>query len=228
MGFATVMVSGDRGSVFCAETSSAHNSGMDAITRLARARSLPRAAVLLALLFTAAAAQPVREPAPGVLLVADERMMDPRFNRAVVLLIEHDRTGSWGLIINKPTGVGVAQVAPSIELSGEGPVVYFGGPVQVEQLRLLYRDGGAPHEDNAGLPGVGWSDSGEELRKRLTEDSGPVRVYAGYAGWAPGQLDFEVAHGGWRMIQGRPGNVFSDEPEALWQRLSKALDGIAI
>lgn len=201
---------------------------MVAITRLARARSLSRTAALLALLFTAAAAQPVREPAPGVLLVADERMTDPRFNRAVVLLIEHDRTGSWGLIINKPTGIGVAEVAPSIELSGEDPMVYFGGPVQVDQLRLLYRDGGSPQRDETGLPGVGWSDSGEELSKRLAEDSGRVRVYAGYAGWAPGQLAFEVAHGGWRMIQGRPGNVFSDEPQGLWQKLSKALDGIAI
>lgn len=189
---------------------------MAAITRLARARSLSRTAVLLVLLFTAAAAQPVREPAPGVLLVADERMTDPRFTGAVVLLIEHDRTGSWGLIINKPTDIGVAEVAPSIELSGQDPVVYFGGPVQVDQLRLLYRDGSAPHEDDTGLPGVGWSDSGEELSKRLAEDSGRVRVYAGYAGWAPGQLAFEVAHGGWRMIQGRPGNVFSDEPERLW------------
>lgn len=205
-----------------------HNSGMVQITRLARARSLSRAAVLFTLLFTAAAAQPVREPAPGVLLVADERMTDPRFNRAVVLLIEHDRTGSWGLIINKRTDIGVAEVAPSIELSGEDPVVYFGGPVQVDQLRLLYRDGDAPHEDDTGLPDVRWTDSGEELSKRLAEDPGLVRVYAGYAGWAPGQLAFELAHGGWRMIQGRAGNVFSDEPEGLWQRLSEALDGIAI
>lgn len=205
-----------------------HNSGMVQITRLARARSLSRTAALVALLFTAAAAQPVREPAPGVLLVADERMTDPRFNRAVVLLIEHDRTGSWGVIINKPTDIDVAEVAPSLELSGEGPVVYFGGPVQIDQLRLLYRDGEPPHENDTGLPGVGWTDSGEAMSQRLAGDPELVRVYAGYAGWAPGQLAFELAHGGWQMIQGRAGNVFNDEPERLWQRLSKALDGIAI
>jgi putative transcriptional regulator len=53
-------------------------------------------------------------------------------------------------------------------------------------------------------------------------------VYAGYAGWAPGQLRFELAHGGWRMIQARPENIFTDQPEALWQRLTDALGGIAI
>lgn len=185
------------------------------------------AAVLCALLFSAAA-QPVREPASGVLLVASERMADPRFNRSVVLLIRHDHTGSWGLIINKPTEIQVAEVVPSIETDGGGSNVYFGGPVQVDHLRLLYRDKTRSDSAATGLPGVHWSESGEELEQWLAQDPEQVRVYAGYAGWAPGQLAFELSHGGWRMIEGRADNVFSDEPERLWQRLNKALDGIAI
>lgn len=196
-------------------------------TRLTLARCLSTATVLSALLFSTAA-QPVREPASGVLLVASERMADPRFNRSVVLLIRHDRSGSWGLIINKPTGVRVAEVVPSIETDGGGSNVYFGGPVQVDQLRLLYRDEARSDAAATGLPGVHWSESREELEQRLAQDPGRVRVYAGYAGWAPGQLAFELGHGGWRMIEGRAENVFSDEPERLWRRLSNALDGIAI
>jgi len=206
----------------------AHNSGMVEGTRLNRVRWLAAAAALGALLFTAAAAQPVRRPEPGVLLVASEQMADPRFNRSVVLLIEHDATGSWGLIINKPTDIGVDEVVPSIEADGGGTNVYFGGPVQVDHLRLLYRDGAEPDADATGLPGVRWSESGAVLKNRLARDPARVRVYAGYAGWAPGQLAFELAHGGWRMIEGRTGNVFSEHPEELWQRLNDALDGIAI
>jgi putative transcriptional regulator len=155
-------------------------------------------------------------------------MADPRFNRSVVLLVEHDRTGSWGLIINKPTDIGVAEIAPSIASEAGGGTVYFGGPVQVNQLKVLYRNGESAGGGATGLPGVRWSGSAEMLSRHLDADPLRARIFAGYAGWAPGQLDFELAHGGWRLIEGRAGNVFSEEPERLWQRLSKALDGIAI
>lgn len=201
---------------------------MDDRTRLTRIRRLSMATALCAFLVTAATAQPVREPAPGVLLVASESMADPRFNRSVILLVEHDQTGSWGLIINKPTDIGVADVVPSIDLPGDTPNVYFGGPVRVDHLRLLFKDDADGTARGTGLPGVHWSKSGQELESRLAKDPARVRVYAGYAGWAPGQLAFELAHGGWRMIEGRAGNVFSDDPEGLWRRLNEALDGIAI
>jgi putative transcriptional regulator len=62
----------------------------------------------------------------------------------------------------------------------------------------------------------------------LAHSPGELRIYAGYAGWAPGQLAFELAHGGWRMIEGRKENVFSEHPERLWRRLTEALSGISI
>ncbi|HSH40922.1 MAG TPA: YqgE/AlgH family protein [Arenicellales bacterium] len=197
---------------------------MEPRTRLAGLRII---ALGCALLLATAAAQAPRQPAPGVLLVASEQMADPRFNRSVVLLVEHDRTGSWGLIINKPTDIGVAEIAPSVAAGAEGATVYFGGPVQVNQLRVLYRDG-KTGGGATGLPGVRWSGSVDVLSRHLQADPLRARIYAGYAGWAPGQLDFELAHGGWRLIEGRAGNVFSDEPEQLWRRLNTALDGIAI
>lgn len=188
--------------------------------------------VLAALCLLAAAAgraQSVQEPAPGVLLVAAEQMGDPRFNQAVVLLIEHGRSGSWGLVINKPTEVEVSELLPTSPSSGDPVRVYYGGPVKVDHLSLIYR-GDAQQDDarTSPLPGVHWSDSEAVLEERLTGRSADIQVYAGYAGWAPGQLEFEIERGGWRLIQGREDNVFSDEPGRLWERLDNALDGIAI
>lgn len=178
-----------------------------------------------------AGAQYVREPAPGVLLVAADGMADPRFQHAVVLLIQHDASGSWGLIINKPTEVNLGDVLPAVHRTDDTPNVYFGGPVEVDHLSFLYRNGGGD-DPGTGVPGVYWSASEKGLEKRLDESSddmsGKLRVYAGYAGWAPGQLLFEIHHGGWKMIQGRDDNVFSNKPQTLWQHLTDALGGIAI
>lgn len=200
---------------------------MSGRTRPKPAGCLAIAALLCVSLFPVAAAQTARQPAPGVLLVASEGMGDPRFNRSVILLIEHDHSGSWGVIINKPTEIDVAEVVPSVESELGGIPVYFGGPVQVDHLRFLFRDDGTD-TDATGLPGVRWSESREELEEVLAGDAARVRVYAGYSGWAPGQLALEIAHGGWRLIEGRAGNVFSDAPERLWERLDSALEGIEI
>lgn len=183
------------------------------------------AAALGAVLLAIAQAQPVRTPEPGVLLVADEGMSDPRFRQTVLLIIEHDETGSWGLVINRPTDVDAAQMLPDVETGVSN--VHFGGPVQFDRLIFIYRDDASSGHDT-GLSGVRWSESAATIGDRLARQPNAVRVYAGYAGWAPGQLTFELAHGGWRMIQGRPAHVFDDHPERLWRHLSEVLDGIAI
>lgn len=181
------------------------------------------------LLLAAAQAQPVRAPAPGVLLVAGEQMTDPRFQQSVLLIIEHDRTGSWGVVINKPTEVGIADMLPAVEVPEDARDIYFGGPVQLDRLLFLYREEG-PKAGNhdTGLRGVHWSSSRDLLERKLAARPEAVRVYAGYAGWAPGQLRFELARGDWKMIQGRADNVFSDRPQRLWHRLTDVLGGIAI
>jgi len=174
-----------------------------------------------------ARAQNVREPAPGVLLVAADNMGDPRFDQAVVLLIKHDGSGSWGLVVNKPTEIGVSELLPDLEAAGSSPV-YFGGPVQLDHVSFLYRGQVENGAGGTGVAGIQWSDSEALLKRRLADEPGSVRVYAGYTGWAPGQLEFEIANGGWRLIEGRADNVFSDDPGKLWDRLTNALGGIAI
>lgn len=172
-----------------------------------------------AVALTVHAQQYVTEPAPGVLLVAADKMTDPRFSRSVVLLIQHDDSGSWGVIINKPTGVSVGEVLPELRQSAQSSKVYFGGPVQIDHILCLYRDDTDKADPGVGLPGVHWSTSEQTLKDHLGDPSA-LRVYAGYAGWAPGQLEFEIAHGGWKLIQGQADNVFSNDPETLWRDLS--------
>lgn len=196
-------------------------------TRLTAGWRWAAVVVLGATLVAAARAQYVSEPAPGVLLVAADQMGDPRFAHSVVLLIQHDDSGSWGVIINKPTGVSVGEVLPALKDSGSSSKVYFGGPVEVDHILCLYRDAADQSNPSAGLPDVHWSASEKALKAHLGTPS-LLRVYAGYAGWAPGQLEFEIAHGGWKMVQGRGANVFSDDPEDLWQKLSGTLGGIPI
>jgi putative transcriptional regulator len=200
-------------------------------TRPNRGNGLRGLSILLAaVLLTTAEAQPVRVPEPGVLLVADEDMTDPRFRETVLLVVRHDDTGSWGVIINRPTHVELAELQPELSAAG-GNTVYFGGPLRLDRLIFLYRhnaDDEPGPEGRTGLPGVRWSDLESLPEARLASDPERIRAYAGYAGWAPGQLAFELARGSWGMIQGRPENVFSDHPERLWRRLTAALDGLAI
>ncbi len=202
---------------------------MDARTRpIRRLLHCLVSATLYAVLLATTQAQPVKEPAPGILLVAAESMADPRFRQTVLLIIEHDQTGSWGLVINRPTEVEVGEMLPALKEPANPSKVYFGGPVQLDRLMFLYRDGSDPGNGATGLPGVRWSDSEQLLEEKMARHPARVRVFAGYAGWAPGQLRFELARGGWRMVQGRPADVFSDDPEQLWRRLTDVLGGIAI
>lgn len=196
-------------------------------TRLAGISRWIVVTAMWAFLCVPAPAEFVKKPAPGVLLVASDDVLDPRFSHTVVLLIEHDQTGTWGLIINRPTDVAVREVLANHENPGDKSNVYFGGPVHIERLVFLYEgDVGPESKDSgvAGLPGLRWSASD----KTLDRPPERLRVYAGYTGWAPGQLAFELARGDWKMIQGERNNVFDKEPRHLWENLNHVLGGIAI
>jgi len=199
----------------------------------ATGRGVARVLAMLLLVAAAAPGTPdvrarqVQEPAAGVLLVAAEGMVDPRFRRSVVLLLDHDHTGSWGLIVNKPTDISVGDVLASIARSNVDAPVHFGGPVHTGHLIGLFGDD-AQDGSPSGVPGIRWSESTDAIAAHVEKDAAHTRVFAGYAGWSPGQLAHEIAIGGWRMVEGRRRDVLSREPERLWERLTNALEGIEI
>lgn len=149
----------------------------------------------------------------GRLLVASPRLVDPNFVRTVVALLNHDQQGAMGLVINRPSDVPVADHLPEwTEHLASPPVVFSGGPVEPSVaigLRQSYEEG--PRATPlSGVAMVNFSeDEAEEAR-------GDVRVFAGYAGWGPGQLEDEIEEESWIVVAGFAGDVFSPTPDDLW------------
>ena len=152
----------------------------------------------------------------GQLLVAGPELDDPNFRRTVLLVGEHGEDGAMGVVLNRRTSVTVADAVPPLaELLGADEHVYVGGPVQPRSVVVL-ADYLAPEEADALVfETVGFLPSQIED----AADVGTVRalrVFAGYAGWSPGQLEDELEEGAWLVLPARVSDVFCDEPERLW------------
>jgi putative transcriptional regulator len=165
-------------------------------------------------------------PAAGRLLLATAGLADPHFSRTVVLLLDHDDTGSLGVVLNRPTGMAVGEALPNwVQAVGPAPAVLFqGGPVGQDSALALATLAAVP-VDPAATP-VGWrgvvGDIGMVDLDAPAEDLGPalreLRVYAGYSGWGAGQLDSELSGGAWIIVEAEPGDAFCADPENLWSR----------
>jgi putative transcriptional regulator len=161
-------------------------------------------------------------PAKGKFLVASRRLADPRFRETVVLLISYDDAGVTGIVINRPTDALLADVLPSVQgLKGRGDVVYYGGPVEGHRMLLLVRSGERPEGSDRVFGDVYVSSSRNTLEKMLTahKTSRQLRVYAGYAGWMPRQLDGELSRGDWFIVSADVRSVFEKKPSDLWPEL---------
>lgn len=201
--------------------------GMDRGYRgIVRKRSRATAFALLCLLFVLLPWQPSRAdqaPSKGVFLVASEDLMDPNFYRTVILLISYgEDDGAMGLVINRPTTILPRRLLPDIEgLTRYNGPIYFGGPVMLDHIVFLWRNGEGQAEGESIFGRVRLSDSPTVLDAvaEVSTDPSNLRIYAGYAGWAPGQLEFELIHGGWRVTSASEAIVFSDDPGGVWDRL---------
>src|SRR3954452_7718268 len=161
----------------------------------------------------------------GRLLVATPALADPNFDRAVVLLLDHDEEGSLGVVLNRPTPVDVGDILEGwADLTGEPGVVFQGGPVSLDSaLGVAVIPGGASG-DRAPLGwrrvhgAIGLVDL-EAPPELLASALGSLRIFAGYAGWGPGQLEDELVEGAWYVVESEPGDVSSPSPESLWREV---------
>ncbi|MGX1882809.1 YqgE/AlgH family protein [Streptomyces sp. NPDC055287] len=155
----------------------------------------------------------------GRLLVASPALADPNFDRAVVLLIDHDDEGSLGVVLNRPTPVGVRDILlPWAGLAGDPDVVFQGGPVSLDSalgVAVIPGDEG-PLGWRRVHGAIGLVDL-EAPPELLAAALGSLRIFAGYSGWGPGQLEEELKSGAWYVVESEPGDVSSPEPESLWR-----------
>jgi len=161
----------------------------------------------------------------GRLLVATPAIESGPFLRSVVFLLDHDGDGALGVIVNRPLDSEVDDVLPDWAGLVNAPVCLFdGGPVAMDSALAL-----GVIADIA--PPIGWRQMAG--RVGLVDLEGPLpshgefrglRVFAGYAGWGPGQLEDEVEEGSWLVIDARDDDLVSPQPETLWREVLRRQD----
>jgi putative transcriptional regulator len=164
------------------------------------------------------------ESLKGQLLVAGPALVDPNFHRTVVLVGEHDEQGALGVVLNRASEATVAEALPELAaLADDLGAVHVGGPVQPSAIVVLAdfvepeRAGSIVLESVGFLPAETEPEALGELRR--------VRVYAGYTGWGPGQLDGELEEGSWIVEPAVVEDVFTKAPEDLWSDVLRRKGG---
>lgn len=175
------------------------------------------------------AAEPDTRPVPlkaGIFLVASPNLGDPNFRQTVVLLCIYGPEGTLGVVVNRPTDLLLSEALPAVPaLQGKPDVLFAGGPVQPNGLVLLFRVDQEPADTRQVLQGVYMGGNIDTLARILSQPkpNEAFRAYAGYAGWAPGQLEFEMAMGSWGIVQADAASIFDKDPARLWDDLINAL-----
>ena len=163
-----------------------------------------------------------------ILIVARSELPDSNFKDAVVLVMNNLAAAPAGLIVNRPTRIPVSQLFPDVKgLAQLGDKVYFGGPVQIETVSFLFR-ADTPRDDAIPvLDGVYLSMDADLLRKLLSREKPMegLRIFIGYAGWGPGQLQGEIARGDWKLAPADVDAIFRGKSEHPWPERETAGSG---
>jgi putative transcriptional regulator len=164
----------------------------------------------------------------GSFLIASPHLRDPNFRQTVVLICEHGSGGSLGLVVNRRTEHHIMDVLPQTTgLHERAGLVYSGGPVQKDNLLILHRIRQSVPESQPIFDGVclGGDLSALDEVSSEGETDDLVRVYMGYSGWAPGQLQFELSLGSWIILPADLKLVFARDPHKMWPDVMRSLGG---
>lgn len=160
----------------------------------------------------------------GKLLIASPSLEDPNFARSVVLITEHGEEGAMGIVLNRPSEAEVAAVIPDLAPVAGGEPIFVGGPVQPEALVVL-----GEFSDPAKAAWLVVADVGlVSAQTELDELPAAVRrgrVYAGFSGWGPGQLEGEIEEDAWIVEAPIPPELFPDDPSVLWSSVLERMGG---
>ncbi|HEY4573238.1 MAG TPA: YqgE/AlgH family protein [Thermoanaerobaculia bacterium] len=158
-----------------------------------------------------------------VLLMAMPQVLDPFFHRSVVLLLHHEDEGSFGFILNRPTGIKVSEILKGMDVGWSGrqeAVAYFGGPVQPNLGTVLFAplvpDGDPEDTATEVLPGVALTQHIGDLSRLAEAPPDQFRLILGYAGWGEGQLMEEILRNDWLTAPASSELIFAPDPEQIW------------
>lgn len=158
----------------------------------------------------------------GSLLISNSNLLDPNFRRTIVLVGHHDEQGAVGVVLNQPLAVAVGEAVPPLGrlVEPEEPL-FDGGPVEPDSVVVLADFIDPSKAEVLAMGSIGFlpPEAGEDIGDSIRR----ARVYAGYAGWGPGQLEDELAEDSWVVAPALPSDVFHEEPARLWDEVLRRL-----
>jgi putative transcriptional regulator len=167
----------------------------------------------------------------GKILVTPHDAPDPLFAESVIVLVQYSEAGALGLMINKRTTVPISRALEGVaNASKHSEPVFVGGPVQLDTLFALVRAAVRPEGAAEVFGNVHFISTKAALEKALAGATNPsgLRIYAGYCGWGPHQLENEMRLGGWYIFDRSEDLTFDAEPATLWTRLERKSGGMLV
>ncbi len=166
-------------------------------------------------------------PAPGIVLIAHPWLSDPNFQRTVIFLCEHqDDNGSFGLVLTRPLERRLGDFVET--LSASEFILYAGGPVQPDTLHFLHRHGRIVDSAIKVQEDLYWGGDFDLVQALVLAGDAraeTTRFFAGYSGWAPGQLAGEIEEGSWILTQAPTEIILQTSADELWRTLLRRMGG---
>ena len=161
----------------------------------------------------------------GLLLIASPALLDPNFHRTVVLIGEHGEGGAMGVVLNRPSTASVADELPQFDdVAGEDAAIHVGGPVEPGAITMLAEFEDPDEAETLVVGDVGFV-RGDADPTVIAGATRRARVFAGYAGWAPGQLEAELGEESWIVETPLADEIFSEDPLRLWNAVLRRKGG---
>ena len=160
----------------------------------------------------------------GRLLLSNATLFDPNFRRTVVLIGHHDDEGAVGVVLNRPLGVPVdAAVPPLSDLVAVGEELFEGGPVEPDAAVVIAEFSDLARAGILAFGAIGFlpDEMGAEDRDAIVR----ARIFAGYSGWGPSQLEGEIEAGGWFVVDAHPDDLLTADPAGLWRAVLRRQGG---
>jgi putative transcriptional regulator len=157
------------------------------------------------------------------------QLQDPNFIRTVMMIVQHDEEGTFGLVLNRPVDVSASDLCEGLDMKWGGDPAQslcWGGPVQPNTGWMLFADDlrATAFQDATELAdGVCFAGSLDVLRAVAEAPPGEVSLFLGYAGWGPGQLESEMAQGVWLTVPPTRQAVFSTPADDMWEYVVRSL-----